>query len=252
MQFLSGCALLLATLSVPSRADETVLRYGILETMGYPFVRINAQGAIHDGVLFELGKLLAKQMKVDWVVVPLSRNRVDPYLLRGRVDVVCYQSPQWTVNADQLQWSIPNLTQVERVVSRQGMALTADPVKTFTGRQVSLQLGYLYPSLQPLFDGRQAVRKDETNVDQMFKSLELEVSDLLVTPESEIYAYFHANPEKRARFQVSKAAFTVTPTQCAIGPNARVSKSQVDTALASLQSDGSIDRLAQKFAVSPR
>ena len=232
------------------QAEGPTLRYGVVDSMGYPLVVTKGQGAITSGVLHDLGQAMARQLGAEWVLMPVARRRVEPYLLQSRVDLICYLSPQWTGLGDQVQWSIAHLPQVERLVSLKATPVVADAVNSVSGRKVSTQLGYAYPSIQALFESKQSVRVDEARIDLMFKAVEIGRSDLLISSEAEISAFFANNPSKKNLFQVSKVPFSITPTQCAIAPQSGFSKSQIDLALGELLRSGAIKGIAKRYGMS--
>lgn len=226
------------------------LRYGLAESMGYPYLLYDQSGAINGGLLYDIGRRIAREANAKLVVVPIARQRVDSYLLSGEVDIVCFHSPQWSEVANQLTWSIPNLPQVERVVTLKGNVLTGDINKDFAGKKVSTQLGYHYSSLQGLIDSGQLKRVDDVKVNLLFKSLELKLTDMLISSEGEIQGYLHERPNASEQYEISKTAFTITPTQCAISPRSRFTKTEIDRALARLLKRGDFDAMAKLYGLS--
>ena len=224
------------------------LRYGVVDSMGYPFNVLDTQGRVTGGLLMDMGEKLAREMGVPLEQVTMSRRRVDPSLLRGTVDVVCYFSPQWSTVAQQLQWSVATLPQIERLVVPK--VHTVPGPDDLAGKRIATQIGYTYPSLQPLFDAGRAKRVDESRVALMFKALDLGAADVLVTSEGEIEGYFHDVPDARERFEVSAAPFTSVPTQCALSPKSAFRLQDMDKALTRLVKRGDLERLARQYRMS--
>lgn len=244
----------LASLLCPglALAEQPTMRYGVVESMGYPFNLTDNRGYIRGGLLLELGEKLAHEVNATLQLVPLSRRRVDRYLLAGDVDLVCYYSPNWSESASQLHWSMANLPQVERIITIKGVSLGTNTAANFVGKRVSTQLGYHYPAIQDLFDKGQARRMDEVKVDLMFRSLQLGLTDMLISSEGEIQGFFHAHPQSRALFEVSKAAFSVVPTQCAVSPQSRIPMDDINRALARLLKRGELEKLAKPYGIHMR
>ncbi len=228
------------------------LRYGVFESMGYPFYVAGSGSTAHSGLLIELGDAIARQLNMGMVAVPLPRRRVEPALVQGQIEMLCFFSPSWAEQPDKLAWSMAMLPQIERVVAPKGGRTGNAPHWEFDGKRVALQLGYHYPVLQPLLDAGKAVRVDQSKVALQFRSLEIKMADLLITSEGEIEGYFHENPTARSEFEVSRTAFSVTPTHCAIGRSSRLSVAELDKAVTRLQSSGDLERLAKRYGMSAR
>jgi ABC-type amino acid transport substrate-binding protein len=207
----------LAAVATASLAGEP-LRYGVFESMSYPMVIHDGSNAVRGGLIVELGAALARELGTDLQTQPLPRKRIDAAVQSGEVDLVCYWSPEWTEQADKVLWTIKSLPQVERIVTRPGGMPPAVALKYLEGKTIAAQLGFHYPSLQPWFDSGKVKRKDETRVETMFRSLELGVSDVLVTSEAEIQGYFKNFPQTQAQFEVSPFVFSKVSTQCGLSP----------------------------------
>jgi len=245
------CGVVLAALQTTGGAAEP-LRYGVFDSMGYPFNTMDAQRRIRGGLLTEWGSQLARELGTELRVIPLARRRVDPALLRGDVDLVCYYSPQWTEQRDALSWSVQTLPQIERLVVARDRPMPTSIPQDLQGKRVATQLGYSYAPLQPLFDRAEAVRLDDSKVASLFKSVEIGAADVLVTSEGEIEGYFHDRPDEREHFEVSSAVFTRVATQCAVSPQSRVSLQAIDRALTRMMQRGDLARLAKRYGLSAR
>ncbi|APW44565.1 substrate-binding periplasmic protein [Rhodoferax saidenbachensis] len=249
----AALVVLAGVLALPGPAQaQASLRYGVFESMGYPLNTRDPQGRLNGGLLTDMGALLAKELGRQLQTVPLSRRRIEPSLLRGDVDLVCYHSPGWTEQHAQFGWTIATLPQIERIVVRKGAPMPEDLPQDVMGKRISTQHGYGYPPLQPLFEAGQATRVDDSKVEFQFKSVALGASDMLVTSEAEIEGYFYDHPQERGQFETSKAIFTSVPTQCAVSPKSRASLTEINKALAHLMHTGALERLAKKYRLSMR
>jgi polar amino acid transport system substrate-binding protein len=220
--------------------------------MAYPFFVVGSDSKPHAGLLIELGDAIARQLNMDPVAVPLSRRRVEPALIQGQVEMLCYFNPSWSEQPDKLAWSVAMLPQIERVVAPKGARMGSAPNWEFEGKRVALQLGYHYPALQSLVDAGKTVRVDQSKVALQFRSLEIKMADLLITSEGEIEGYFNDNPNARNEFDVSRSPYSVTPTHCAIGRQSRLSVAELDKAIVRLQSSGDLERIAKRYGMSAR
>lgn len=251
--WVAALAVLLGIVALPGLSyAQASLRYGLMESMGYPLNSRDPQGRVNGGLLTEMGEMMAKELGLHLQTVPLARRRIEPALLRGDIDLVCYHSPGWTDQQAQLGWSIPTLPQIERIVVRKGRSMPETLPQDLVGKRISTQLGYGYPTLQALFDAGQATRVDDSKVSFQFKSVALGATDLLITSDTEIAGYFYDNPQERAQFDIARAIFTSVPTQCAVSPKSRVSLQKINQALAHLLQTGALERQAKKYGLSMR
>lgn len=232
----------------PAGAAEP-LRF-VVGSMSYPFEVFNDQGEITGGLLKEFALQLAREMKTRTEFVRLPRRRIEPALIAGEVDLVCYNSPAWSENPKALLWSMPTLKQIERVLVRKASQLPTRIPDDFVGKRVSVRLGYHYDSIQPLFDANKATRVDETQVNFMFKSVATGLTDMLISSDGEIEGYFQSNPQARKDFAAAATPFSVVATQCAISPKSRWSQEQIDKALASMMKRGDMDRMTKRYGLS--
>jgi polar amino acid transport system substrate-binding protein len=234
--------------------ESAPLRYAVFDSMGYPFnITSDADHqSISGGLLTEFGQQLGREMGASITVVPLARRRMEPALQAGEVDFVCYFSPQWSDAPAKLRWSVPGLSQVERVVARKGTALTGDVRRDFVDRGVATRIGFHYPAIESLVAKGKTRRLDEASVPLMFKNLRHGMADVLIASEGEIVGFFKAEPDARKELVVSDAVFSVTQTQCAIAPNSALTTERLNKALTTLAANGEMNRLAQRYGLSKR
>ncbi len=225
------------------------IRIGIFETMGYPFNQFDAKNHLSGGLLKDVGDSISMQLGATPSYFPLPRKRVDQWLESGKIDVVCYTNPKWTDSPERFSWSTTILPQIERVVTRSGLAA---PVAKddFLDKRISLQLGFHYESIQPLFDSGKAIRLNETNLGLMFKAVEVGVADALISSEGEIEGYFKEHPEKRQIFEISKSIFSNEETSCAISKKSSWNKAAIDKAIWTLERRGEFARVAKSYGMS--
>ncbi|QDL53247.1 substrate-binding periplasmic protein [Rhodoferax aquaticus] len=241
-----GCGLVLAQ---GTWAVEP-LRYGVMDSLSHPLVIQDGNGTVSGGLLLDLGQAVARELHTKLQVQPLARKRLDAAVQKGQVDLVCYWSPQWTTQADKVQWTMESLAQIERLVTHQGQMPSKVALDQLEGKRIATQLGYNYPSLQAWFDNGKLQRKDETRIVLMFKALDLMIAEALVASEAEIEGFFHTNPEARARFETSPYLFSKVATQCALSRKSPHTLEQVNKALSTLIESGELARMASAYKLS--
>jgi ABC-type amino acid transport substrate-binding protein len=244
---LTGLALCLAT----GVYAEAPLRVAQADTVTYPLVQLDTAGKITGGLLAELGDRLALKLGTHAVQLTFSRRRLEDAVMSGSADISCYLSPHWSDRYSKSgRWTIATLPQIERLVAANGRPLPKRIPDDFAGKRVAVILGYHYPRIQPLFDQGRATRQDFTRVEQLFHSVELGSSDVLISSEDEILGYLAANPGKRMLFTVGTDNFTLVKTQCLVSPHSPWSLARIDAALASLAASGELERLAKRYGMT--
>jgi polar amino acid transport system substrate-binding protein len=165
--------LLLSTLlllSSPSFAAEGPLRFVLADSWSMPLVLIENDKP-HGGFLFDIMESLAHHMGRSTEYKVFARMRVQTALERGEVDIRCYAAQSWVPNmSGDYIWSLPLVTQRDLLIS------TADndtPIRPdqLNKETVGTVLGYVYPTIQALFDSHQLRRDDARSQDQVLRKL---------------------------------------------------------------------------------
>ncbi|MCX7081300.1 MAG: transporter substrate-binding domain-containing protein [Pseudomonas sp.] len=165
---LAWATLLLITAS--GVAAEAPLRFAITDSWAMPMVQIEhdqpTQGILHDMLLS-----LATQVGRPAEFHVLARGRVQSAMARGDVDVRCYAAQSWLPNlSGDYLWSTPLLFQRDLLVSTQNLPAQVQP-SSLPSQPIGTVLGYIYPSLQPLFDSGQLHRDDARSQEQVLQKL---------------------------------------------------------------------------------
>ncbi|GAA5179730.1 hypothetical protein GCM10025771_22530 [Niveibacterium umoris] len=249
-----GIFLALVIGASPLRASVAAppLRMAHIESLRYPLLEVDAQGKVSGGILKELGDRIAVQLGTQAQHISWSRRRAEPAVLSGDADIACYLSPQWSDQARDGLWTVAVLPQIERVVTATGKRLPETAPQDFKDLRIAIMLGYHYPSIQGLFDSREARAVEDTRVENLFRLVMTDRADALITSEAEIEGQFRQFPDQRARFKVGTQPFTVVDTQCLVSPKSHWSLDQFNTALRTLAARGEIERLAHRYGMSMR
>ncbi|MDX9673790.1 MULTISPECIES: transporter substrate-binding domain-containing protein [unclassified Pseudomonas] len=161
-------AILAISLSV--NASEPPLRFVVADSWAMPMVQLE-RGRPTQGILHDMMLSLATQVGVPAEFHVLPRARVQNAMERGEVDVRCYAAQSWLPNqSGDYLWSIPLLFQRDLLISRQDQSPDVDPAD-LSRQSIGTVLGYIYPTLQPLFDADKLLREDARNQDQVLEKL---------------------------------------------------------------------------------
>ncbi len=161
-------ALLGFSLSVA--AAEPPLRFAMPDSWAMPMVQYE-RGRPTQGILYDIMLSLATQVGAPAEFHVLPRARVQSAMEHGEIDVRCYAAQSWLPNqSGDYIWSLPLLFQRDLLVSRKDQPVSINPA-TLPRQSIGTVLGYIYPTLQPLFDTDHLHREDARNQEQVLEKL---------------------------------------------------------------------------------
>jgi len=232
-----------------SQQSQQEIKFAVFDTLGYPLNIFDQNTHLIGGVLKDFGDAIAKEIGASPVYVVYSRRRVEQALFAGQADVVCYFSPQWTENRDQLFWSVPNLPQIERVVVLRDKPVFNQFPQQLFDKKIATRLGYFYPQIDKEVVAGKIKRIDLTDVPSMFRLLTIGGADGLISSEAEIEGYFKTFPEQRDLFALSKTPFSVLITQCGLSQKSVWKIEQINRAVAHIQATGEQDAMLRRYGL---
>ncbi|MEB0046238.1 MULTISPECIES: transporter substrate-binding domain-containing protein [unclassified Pseudomonas] len=161
-------ALLLISLNVV--AADAPLRFVMSDSWAMPMVQLE-RGRPTQGILYDIMLSLATQVGVPAEFHVLPRARVQNAMEHGEVDVRCYVSQSWLPNqSGDYIWSIPLFVQRDLLIGRHDFPVSMR-LQNMPRQPIGTVLGYVYTSLQPLFDTGQLQREDARNQEQVLAKL---------------------------------------------------------------------------------
>ncbi|MBX9763621.1 MAG: hypothetical protein K2Y24_11420, partial [Pseudomonadaceae bacterium] len=80
------------------------LRWGFASADGQPYVEVREHQLL-GGFIYELGRVASQRLgyKADFVETP--NKRIEEFMHRGRIHVICNNNPQWMKNPERFHWS---------------------------------------------------------------------------------------------------------------------------------------------------
>jgi polar amino acid transport system substrate-binding protein len=157
-------------ISLSASASEPPLRFAVTDSWAMPMAQFE-RGRPTQGILIDIMLSLATQVGVPAEFHVLPRTRVQNAMEHGEIDVRCYAAQSWQPNqSGDYIWSIPLFFQRDVLISRHGEAPKIDPAE-LPRQSIGTVLGYIYPTLQPLFDAGQLQREDARNQNQVLEKL---------------------------------------------------------------------------------
>jgi polar amino acid transport system substrate-binding protein len=156
--------------SLTGAAADAPLRFVVPDSWTMPMVQFE-HGRPTQGILYDVMLSLATQVGVPAEFHVLPRARVQSAMEHGEIDVRCYAAQSWLPNqSGDYIWSIPLWVQPDVLLSRPDPLTSADPAH-LTRQSIGTVRGYIYPTLQPLFDADKLDREDARNQEQVLEKL---------------------------------------------------------------------------------
>ena len=161
-------ALLFVSLS--GAAADAPLRFVVPDSWTMPMVQLE-RGRPTQGILYDVMLSLATQVGVPAEFHVMPRARVQSAMEHGEVDVRCYAAQSWLPNqSGDYIWSIPLWAQPDVLLSRPDPITAVEP-PNLPRQSIGTARGYIYPTLQPLFDSDHLQREDARNQEQVLEKL---------------------------------------------------------------------------------
>lgn len=135
-----------------------------------PYVVHNEQGQAIQGLLIDPLReaLTTLDMQLELQELPVLRST---YMLdAGKLDARM-ESPQWLNNPDDFLWLDVGVTLEDILVYRADLPYAPDSLATLEGSEIITHLGYIYPTLDPLFRSGKLTRLDKHTEREMIDAL---------------------------------------------------------------------------------
>lgn len=205
-----------------------------------PMARFDS-GTLVEGVLKDLGDLIARRMGRRAVYVSVPSKRVGEVLSSGAADALCYVVPVW-IDGD-YNWTRPFITSTALVVARKD-APAVRSLSDLAGKPLGTVIGYRYPEIERTL-GRRFVREDAPNT-------ELNIRKLLVgrmqyaTIDQIAFEYrMRQDPSLALRKDV---AYATVATHCAFSQQSKIPFAQAEHAIDALVQEGSVAAVLNQYA----
>lgn len=237
---LSYC-LLLAILSSAKSVYAAELVMAISNGSGMPMTEIRDE-ELRGGILKEFGDALGGLLSLQPRYLILPRTRVEGALLRGHADLFCDLRPEWLDNQTFL-WSDAIISNRMIVAMRRETPLP-DSLRAIAGLRVGTVRGYRYPEVEHL---RPRIERDNAaNDSQNLEKLLLRRFDFIFT--NRIYFDYQrkVHPE-RTRLAAYSLKITDFDTYCAVRADGRLGISDLNQAIATLKSRGTIQAILARY-----
>lgn len=219
-------------------ADE--LRWGFASVDGMPYVEVHAQ-QLRGGFIYELGRQVSQQLGYQAAFVETPNKRIDEFMQRGRIHVICNNNPQWMGNPERYRWSAP-LYSEEDVLLTHSQHAPINSLQDLYGKNLGTQLGYVYDSaLMDAFATKKINRQNLRDQNAGLNLLRKQRLDAIINMHRTLR--FQMNLHKEAPLRINTWVINRYDMHCTYSPLLPVSAERLDNALLQLRDQGLINKL---------
>lgn len=194
------------------------------------------------GISKELGEAIAGQLGRQARFMVLPRKRIERYLEAGNVDAHCYSRPEW-LPIPGLLWSRPVFPDSDLLISARS-APPARSVKDLHGETVGTVLGFRYRQLDE-YPEVSIQRDDAPSMEHNLRKMAIGRFVYAFTNRLTLDYYLQIG-DPRLSIHPPLVLFRYQ-TQCALSPKSRVSLSDFNLAIETLQKNGQIEKILGNY-----
>lgn len=232
--------ILLLVMAAGASAEE--LRWGFATADGMPYVDVHNQ-ALRGGFTYRLGTAAGQRLGVQVGFVETPNKRIEEFLLRGRIHVICNANPQWLEEPKRFHWS-PALYSEEDVLLSHTQAPVISRLEDLYGKTLGTQLGYVYSdALMQAFATNKIIRQDVRDLSTSLNLLSKRRLDALIDMRRPISFQLAKRPD--APLQFSPWIVARYDMHCSYSPLLPVSAERLDATLQALRDQGLIQRMLE-------
>lgn len=236
------CCLLL--LALPVEAKNLPVRAAIPEGLGAPLLFIEGPHELK-GIVPEYTKALVKTLGKEGSLTLLSRYRLTSYLIEGKVDFLCYTSRAWAENKDIFDWSKTMFMKREVVL---GPLPMPKEVSDLSGKTLGTILYYRYPRLDALFKSKRIAREDSSSEDANLSKFLKGRLTYVVTDE--IFLDYFKTKHVTIEQNRGRLFLQEYPISCSVSRNGRVTLKDLNKAIETIKTDGTLKSIFKKYGVT--
>lgn len=216
------------------------MRWGFATADGRPYVAVQHQ-QLQGGFTYLLGKRAGERLGIAVEFVETPNNRVEDFLMRGRIHVICNATPDWIDQPHRFHWS-PVLYSEEDVLASHTRQPDLNSLETLHGKTLGTQLGYVYHSaLMKTFATGQVTRQDLRDIATGLHLLRAGRMDAVIGMRRTLTHQLSSQPDKELR--INSWVIERHEIQCLYSPELPVDAAQLDEVLQELRDAGQIEAM---------
>lgn len=232
----NATAILLLTLALGTSAEE--LRWGFASADGMPYVEVHEQ-ELRGGFTYRLGNAVGQRLGLQTRFVETPNKRIEEFMLRGRIHVICNANPLWVQDPQRFHWS-PPLYSEEDVLLTHKQQPTIQSLEDLNGKVLGTQLGYVYSApLMQAFAEQRVTRQDVRDLSTSLNLLRKQRLDAVIDMRRPISFQLAKRPD--IPLNISPWVIERYDMHCSYSPLLPVEAARLDQALLELREQGHIE-----------
>lgn len=220
-------------------AEPPPLRVVAPTNQSMPILGMEGQVPV-DGLLKDLGELLAQRLGTGAEFVPLPSKRAGPAVASGAADLLCYVKPEWLDGP--LLWTSPFLAGAGVIAAGPQMPPLAR-LQDLQGERLGTVLGYRYPVIERAF-AQPMLREDVPDAYTNLRRLALGRLRYAVTERATLAYFVRVNPGSQLREVLVVEDYLLG---CALRPDRPDLLPALNKAIAHIRADGSLEALQARY-----
>ncbi|MEO6280268.1 transporter substrate-binding domain-containing protein [Roseateles sp.] len=222
-----------------SSAEPPPLRIVAPTNQSMPLLRM-VQNKPVDGLLKDLGELLAKRLGLSDDFLPFPSKRAARAVASGAADLLCYVKPEWF--EDKLLWTRPFLSGTGIIAAGLNAAAVVQ-LRDLRDERLGTVLGYRYPVLDQAF-GQDVRREDAADAETNLRRLALGRIHYAVTDRAALDHFKKMHPEPELREVIEVEHYQLG---CALSPHKANLLQPLNRAIDQILADGSLAKLLNRY-----
>jgi polar amino acid transport system substrate-binding protein len=197
-------------------------------------------GKLSDGLLKDLGELIAERLarKAKFIVVP--SNRVRGVLSGGEADALCYVRPEWIDG--NYNWT-PSLIKDGAVVAARIGSPVIHSLVDLRHRPVGTVIGYRYPEIESAL-GQSFIREDAPSMESNMRKLIAGRMEYAILEKMVLDYHLHKDKSIKLRVDLLYISFDA---QCAFSFSSKIPFSDVTRVIKLINEDGSANEIFSRY-----
>lgn len=236
---------LLLSLLSSAQEKKSPIRFSVVESWAEPYAVFDSRKILVGGINHDFMIALSKKLSSSYEFVYLSRGRVEGAADRGLLDIRCILHESWVLKKENYHWSQPIFSLVNGIVWKKG----TPPIEKLSGlenRTIGTVTGYMYKSIDPMVAEGKLKRADVENES---------INVGLLSKGRISYAFteisvFRSQVKSKKIEDLKSAGFLPVeeiPVKCGLVKTSSIKQDDFDTAINSLQKDGTLKQLQLKY-----
>jgi ABC-type amino acid transport substrate-binding protein len=216
------------------------LRWGFSPVDGMPYVEVRNH-QLRGGFTHRLGSRVGQRLNLELQFVETPNRRIEDFIQRGRIHLICNANPQWVAEPQRYHWS-PRLYQEEDVLLLHDGDAPVTGLQDLHGKVLGTQLGYIYSvPLMEAFARHVVTRQDVRDLDSGLNLLSRQRLDALIDMRRSLAHKLAQRPE--LPLYVSDWVVQRYDLHCIYGQHLPIAAERLDEVLLELRDSGAIARM---------